>query len=372
MVELAGTEQHAHARATLGAALSPGGRPSHAYLFHGPAGTGKRTAARAFAAALLADGAPDPDGVRTRVAHGTHPDLTWVTPSGAHEMLVGDVEEPVVAAASMTPFEASRRVFVIERADTMIEQAANKLLKTLEEPAPFVHLILLTDSLTEVLPTVRSRCQLVRFDALPVEQIAERLGRHGIAPEAADACARLSLGDSARALELALGDGPALRGGAEAFARAALAGEVGSAKPWGRLLAVRKARGDVAVTELEERLADELEVVSRRERRRLENDYAERIRRTRRRVETAGLDLGLQLVALWFRDAACVAWQTPELVHHADRAAELSADAAGRDPQRLRGAVELVEETRRRLRSNVTEELALEALAYRLEERLAA
>ena len=65
------------------AALPPDGRPSHAYLFHGPAGAGKRAVARAFAAELLADGAADPDNARERVQHGVHPDLTWVTPSGA-------------------------------------------------------------------------------------------------------------------------------------------------------------------------------------------------------------------------------------------------------------------------------------------------
>jgi len=367
MSALAGTEHHPNARATLGAALAPGGRASHAYLFHGPSGSGKRTAARAFAAELLADGAPDPDGVRLRVQHGTHPDLTWVTPSGAHEMLVGDIEEPVVAAAAMTPFEAARRVFVIERADALIDQAANKMLKTLEEPAPFVHIVLLSDRLGEVLPTIRSRCQLVRFDALSAEQLAERVGRHGVPPEQAQACARLALGDGARALELALGDGPALRAGGERFARAALAGAVAAEQPWSALLAVKRSRGEEAVAELEARLAEELEVVSRRERRRLENDYAERIRRTRRRVETGALDLGLQVAALWFRDVACVVWGTPELVHHVDRAEALAQDAEGRNAQRLRAAVELVEETRRRLRSNVTEELALEALAYRLE-----
>lgn len=351
----------------LGTALAPGGRPSHAYLFHGPAGSGKRTAARAFAAALLTEGAPDPAGARVRVEHGTHPDLTWVAPSGAHEMLVGDVEEPVIAAAAMTPFEATRRVFVLERADTMIEQAANKLLKTLEEPAPFVHLILLTDRLGEVLPTIRSRCQLVRFDALPPAALAERLGRHGVAPEQAVACARLALGDGERALELALGDGAALRAGGERFARVALAGEVASAAPWQQLLAVRKERGDAVEAEIRVRLADELRLVARREQRRVENEYGERTRRTRRRVETGALDLGLQLSALWLRDVACVAWGAEELIHHTDRSAALAEDAAGRDPQRLRAGVELVEETRRRLRSNVTEELALETLAYRLE-----
>ena len=374
MAELPGTEHHPHARATLGAALAglggTGSRPSHAYLFHGPAGSGKRTAARAFAAALLTDGAADPAGARTRVEHGTHPDLTWVTPSGAHEMLVGDVE-PVISAASLTPFEAARRVFVLERADTLIDQAANKLLKTLEEPAPFVHLILLTDRLGEVLPTIRSRCQLVRFDALAPAELAERIGRRGIPPEQAAACARLALGDGERALELALGDGPALRAGGEGLARAALAGRVGSEAPWRALLDVRARRGETAVAQLEVRLAEELELVPRRERKRVENEYAERIRRTRRRVETGALDLGLQLSGLWLRDVACVAWGAEELVHHVDRGAALAQDAAGRDPQQLRAGVELVEDTRRRLRSNVTEELALEALAYRLESLLA-
>jgi len=371
MPDLPGTEHHPHARAALGAALAPGGSPSHAYLLHGPAGSGKRTAARAFAAALLADAAVDPAGARTRVAHGTHPDLMWVAPSGAHEMLVGDVE-PVIAGAAMTPFEATRRVFVLERADALIEQAANKLLKTLEEPAPFVHLLLLTDRPGEVLPTIRSRCQLVRFDALAPAALAERVGRRGVAPEQAAACARLALGDGERALELALGDGPALRAGGEALARAALAGQVAQAAPWRGLLDVRKRRGDAAVAEVEARLAEELELVSRRERKRVESEYADRIRRTRRRVETAALDLGLQLAGLWMRDAACVAWGAGELAHHVDRADALAQDAAGRDPQRLRAGVELVEDTRRRLRSNVTEELALEVLAYRLEALLAA
>ena len=143
-IALPGIDAHPHARAVLMAALGPGGAPSHAYLFHGPAGTGKRTVARAFAAALLAEGARDQDAVAERVARDTHPDLTWVTPSGAAEMLVGDIDEPVVAAATRTPFESSRRVFVIEGADTMNDQAANRMLKTLEEPPSFVHLVLLT------------------------------------------------------------------------------------------------------------------------------------------------------------------------------------------------------------------------------------
>src|SRR3954454_23618136 len=175
---LPGTESHPHARA----ALRPE-TPSHAYLFHGPAGAGKRAVAREFAAALLAG---DDAGARARVLSGAHPDLTWVTPSGASEMLVGDVE-PVVAAVSHTPFESARRVFVIEAADRLIEAAANKMLKSLEEPPDFAHLVLLTDRPGNVLPTIASRCQHVRFDAPAADELAAKL--RGIEPATALACA---------------------------------------------------------------------------------------------------------------------------------------------------------------------------------------
>src|ERR671932_259709 len=173
---LSGTEHHPHAAAVLGAALSQSA-PSHAYLFHGPAGTGKGAVARAFAGELLAEGAADPESTRARVGRGAHPDLTWVTPSGAHELLVADIDEPVVAAATHTPFEARRRVFVVEAADTMNDEAGNRMLKTLEEPAAYAHLILLTDRPADVLPTIASRCQPVRFDPLPESEIVARLQR---------------------------------------------------------------------------------------------------------------------------------------------------------------------------------------------------
>src|SRR5271170_2549510 len=206
---LPGIDAHPHARAVLLPALKPHGRPSHAYLFHGPAGTGKRAVARAFAAALLEKGARNPATVAERVARDSHPDLTWVTPSGAAEMLVADIEEPVVAAASHTPFESARRVFVIEGAETMNDQAANRMLKTLEEPPAFTHLLLLADRREDVLATIASRCLAVRFDPLPSALIARRLegadgdegegGAAGVEGERAQACARLALGDAALA-----------------------------------------------------------------------------------------------------------------------------------------------------------------------------
>src|SRR4051794_21457360 len=297
------TERHPHARAVLTAALPPEGMPSHAYLFHGPAGAGKRAVARAFAAALLADGAPDPASVERRVEHGAHPDLTWVTPSGASEMLVGDVDEPVVAAATRTPFEARRRVFVLERAETMSDQVANKMLKTLEEPPPFAHLVLLTSRPADILPTVASRCQAVRFDAPAPEEIAAGLERRGVVPAAADACARLALGDAERALALATGDGPDLRAAAQAYAQAALDDDL-AARPWLQILSLAKRHGDVAQAQVEERLAADLELLPQRDRRRAEREAGEAARRNARRARTAALDQGLQLAGLWLRDLA--------------------------------------------------------------------
>src|SRR5581483_9965646 len=109
-----------------------------------------------------------------------------------------DIEEPVIAAASKTPFEASSRVFVIERVDEMGEEAANRMLKTLEEPASFVHVVLLTDRLGEVLPTIRSRCQTVRFEPPTEEQAVAAVRRLGVEEEVATACVRLGLQDSER------------------------------------------------------------------------------------------------------------------------------------------------------------------------------
>ena len=364
---LPGTEQHPHARMVLGSALRSGS-PSHAYLFHGPPGTGKREAARALAAELLAEGSADPDSVRLRVAHGSHPDLTWVVPSGAHVMRVDDVEEPVVAAATRTPFESRKRVFVLERVDLMNDEVANRMLKTLEEPPPFVHLILLTSALGRVLETVVSRCQLVRFDPLPADRLATELEADGVEPGRAAAFARLALGNGERARYLASEDGEALRAEVEAVVRHSLGGEeTAIEEPWRLLLARAEGRRAAA----EERCADEraariaLEPKGR-DRRSLERELEESAKREGRRARTAVLDLALDLTALSFRDLVCIAEGADEAVLARDRLPALAAEARSRDPRRLRTAAERCEDTRESLELNVSEDLALQALSFRL------
>jgi DNA polymerase-3 subunit delta' len=367
---LAGIEPHPHARAVLLPALPPDGSPSHAYLFHGPSGTGKRTVARAFAAALLADGAQQPQTVLARVQRGAHPDLTWVTPSGASEVLVSDIDEPVVAAAAHTPFESTRRVFVIEAAGSMNDQAANRLLKTLEEPPPFAHLILLAEHREDVLPTIASRCQQVRFDPLSDELLAERLqeggeGAPSIEPERAAACARLAAGDGQLAELLAGERGIALRECAEQFVRSALHDSV-EQRRWLGLLEAAKAAGAVAAAAISERLHEQAQLLPSKEQRKYEREGADVVRRAERRERTVTLDLGLRLAELWLRDFWCLLVGAPELAFACDRSVELATDAAGRDATSLQRGVELVRDTRLRLDLNVSEELALEALAYRL------
>jgi DNA polymerase III subunit delta' len=362
---LPGLEPHPHAAAVLGAALSAG--PSHAYLFQGPAGSGKRDAARAFAAALLAEGAGDPDNAAQRARNGVHPDLTWVAPSGAHEMLRSDVSEAVVAAATHTPFESARRLFVLERVDTMNDEAANTLLKTLEEPPSYVVLILLSDRPDQVLPTIASRCQPVRFDAVAPSQLAAALEADGVAGPTARACASLALGDGERARFLAGAEGTAIRRAAEAFAADALSGDAPQTKPWGALLSAAVAQGKAAREALEHARDRELELLPKKEQRRKITEYEDRIKRAERRARTHTIDHGLQLAGLWLRDLACVASGAADLVHNADRVAELERAATGREAAALREGVGLVEDTRARLLVNVSEELALEALAYRLE-----
>lgn len=364
MEVLPGIQAHPHARAVLLPALAPGASPSHAYLFHGPAGTGKRTVARAFAAALLVDGARNPETVAERVARDCHPDLTWVAPSGAAEMLVADIEGPVVAAASHTPFESARRVFVIEGAETMNDQAANRMLKTLEEPPAFTHLLLLADRREDVLATIASRCQPVRFDPLPWALMADRLD--GVDGERARACARLALGDAGVAARLASAEGEALRACAEDFVRCALAGST-AARPWLGLLEVAKAAGLAAGERSQARMERELELVPSKERKRHEREGAEARRRGERRVRTQTLDLALRVAELWLRDLLCVCEGGGELVYAVDRRAELQHDADGRGAVALRRGMELVADTRLSLSLNVSEELALEALAYRLQ-----
>lgn len=343
----AATEHQPRARVALSAALAAG--PSHAYLLRGPRGSGKRAAARAFAAEILATGAEDPDDARRRALldPSPHPDLVWVAPRGAQH-LVEEVRERVIRAAAYRPFEGGKRVFVIESAEAMRDESQNALLKTLEEPPDYAHLILLTSEPERLLETVASRCQPVDFAPLPIAAIEASLQGEGDPAEVA-AAARLSAGDLERARFLLGVQGRKLRAGAERSA-------------WKQLLKSAEEAGEDAEAAIREALEEERAAGVKRSARDV-NDEAKRAARRRR---TEVLDLGLELAAAWFRDLVTLAAGAPEVAYNQDRLTQLQLQSEEVDLAHARQSVELIQDTRRRLDLNVSEELALEALAARL------
>lgn len=135
-----------------------------------------------------------------------------------------------------------------------------------------------------------------------------------------------------------------------------------------RLIEAAKDAGSEAGASAGERLHEQAELLPGKERRKFERESMDVVRRAERRTRTATLDLGLRLAEQWLRDTWCVAVGAPGLALALDRATELAASAEGREADSLLRGVELVCDTRLRLSLNVSEELALEALAYRLGE----
>jgi DNA polymerase-3 subunit delta' len=194
-----------HATAVLRRAVASGHVP-HAYLFEGPEGVGKRVAAYGLALALTCAVEPG-EGCGTcescrRIDAGLHPDV----PVFAAEttQIVIEQAQAIVAMAATRPHEAPARVIIIDDADRLNVNAANCLLKTLEEPSPGTHIVLVTGAPDRILPTIRSRVQRIRFRALTAEALVALLtGAHAVDPRRATVAAALADGSVARALRAA-------------------------------------------------------------------------------------------------------------------------------------------------------------------------
>ena len=190
------TDQPA-ARVALAAAAA---EPFHAYLFAGP--RGRRQGATQRGRWRPSCSPPAPPTPPTRAAARSPTPRRTQTSSGCvrrgTQHLVEDIRERVIGQVVYRPFEDERRVFVIEAAEAMAEESQNALLKTLEEPPPFAHLILITAEPEALLETVRSRCQVVRFARLGPDAVEARLEGDGD-PAERHAVARLCDGDVLRA-----------------------------------------------------------------------------------------------------------------------------------------------------------------------------
>ena len=182
------------------------GRVASAYLFDGPSGVGKELAAVSFATDMVAGGDPH---IVDRIDAGAHPDVRVFRPrdEGKRNIQVEVLRTEILPLAQFAPFEASSTFFIFPEADVSFPEfqpeAANALLKTLEEPRPNVHFILTSERPDSLLPTIRSRCQRIRFGRLPGPVLEEILRSQGVHEEAIAPAVALSAGRADVALALA-------------------------------------------------------------------------------------------------------------------------------------------------------------------------
>jgi len=358
----AGIVGNAGARRVLERALGEG--PSHAYLFHGPEGVGKRTVARRFGTALVSGGDAS---AADRALRGLHPDLIEVEPEGQFTT-IGQVRE-VVRGATSRPFEGARRSFLL-RADTLNVQAANALLKTLEEPEGPSVFVLLAPSREAVLPTVVSRAQPVRFDPVPTPEVAAFLESRGHGPEEAELAAALGRGSVGLALRYA--EDAELRGLRETVFGAWEACVSGSFEERHRaseeVLKRAEALGAAREAEVLEGAVDGGDGVPDRGPGRRAKEAAKRAGRAAR---DGALAEALGLLALLSRDAAAVAAGAGELAANPDRLVPLRERVAERPRADWAGAAREAVDARAALAYNVAPEAILEAALSRTGRRIA-
>jgi DNA polymerase-3 subunit delta' len=345
----ANVPEQAEAKALLSAALEEG--PAHAYLFHGPAGVGKGAAAFAFAAELL--------GERERVGRRSHPDLYVLEPLG--DQIRIDAIRELRHDLHMRPFEAQRRVYLIFGAHLMNDEAADALLKDLEEPPPYAVIVLVADDVGPLPETIRSRCQPVPFRRLSERAVREAIAERapGLSPNEEAALARVAAGRLDR-VERLLDPKAADR-------RSRL---LGVARSVYRDPAFVPADAAAAVVEAAGERAKEARVAAEEalEGQDLPDREAEQqLRRAQRGAEREELLLFLEELAAWYRDLVAVAVGAEAAAIHVDHLEQLREDANADRAATAETAAELVRQTWRELQElQLQAPLAFEALFVQL------
>jgi DNA polymerase-3 subunit delta' len=341
--------EQVEAKRLLSAALEEG--PAHAYLFHGPAGVGKRAAAVAFAAELL--------GEHDRVGRRSHPDLYVLEPLG--DQIRIDAIRELRRDLHMRPFEAERRVYLIFGAELMNDEAADALLKDLEEPPPYAVIVLVADDVGPLPETIRSRCQPVLFRRLSEKAIRETIAERapGLSPNEEAALARVAAGRLDRVERLLDPEATQRRAELLELARSVYRDSAFvPAEAAKAVVASAAERGKQARALAEEEL----------EGRELPAREAEQwLRRAARGAEREELLLALEELSAWYRDLVAVAVGAERAAIHVDHLDVLREDASPERAPSAETAAGLVRQTWRELQElQLQAPLAFEALFVQL------
>ncbi|THA62367.1 DNA polymerase III subunit delta' [Streptomyces sp. A0958] len=367
---------------SAGEPVPPGSKMTHAWLFTGPPGSGRSTAARAFAAALQCTspdralgGAPGCgfcDGCHTSLI-GTHADVDVIRT----DLLSIGVKETreLVRRAQLSPAVGRWQVIVMEDADRLTEGAGNVLLKAVEEPAPRTVWLLCAPSLEDVLPTIRSRCRHLTLRTPPVDAVADVLiRRDGIDPERAAAAARATQGHIGRARRLATDERARARRAAVLKLPLRVEDIGGCLKAAQELIDTatddaKQASEEIDVKETEDMKAALGAAAGGRMPRGtagVMKELEDKQKRRKTRTQRDSLDLALTELTGFYRDVLALQFGSRIAIANADAQDSLDRVARSSTPERTLRRIEAVSACRRALDRNVAPLLAVEAMTMAL------
>ncbi|MFE9998809.1 DNA polymerase III subunit delta' [Streptomyces avermitilis] len=383
--QLAAAARDADALVTAATAGTPppeASKMTHAWLFTGPPGAGRTTAARAFAAALQCV-SPDRalggipgcgfcDGCHTALL-GTHADVSTVAAVGT-QILADDMRD-TVRKSFTSPANGRWQVILVEDAERLNEKSANAVLKAVEEPAPRTVWLLCAPSVEDVLPTIRSRCRHLNLLTLSVDAVADMLVRRdGIEPEAAYAAARATQGHVDRARRLATDPRARER-------RAAVLKMPLRVEDIGGCLKAAQELVDAATADSKQ-LAEEVDVKETEEMRAalggaqggrmprgtagVMKDLEDKQKRRRTRTQRDSLDLALTELTGFYRDVLALQLGSRLALANTDAEDALERLARGSSPEATLRRIDAIAACRDALDRNVAPLLAVEAMTMAL------